>query len=199
MLQSIEMDDYFYDQFYQQDCLKWISNLTGLKKITFSGAESLSMEEAAKLLKALTPLCKKATLQKPFRIYIKAHKPDLDMDEVNRMRGLLMGLLQDAFKEMDPDGSGTITKEELTTSIANENGGKMNKNMVNAKVKAFLAEKDTDGDGKISHSEYTSFYEDVLDERQLEEGDMQVNPEISGDKLDNFDRDVVTPYLAKFV
>ena len=76
---------------------------------------------------------------------IKAKKKDLKAtlseDEVAEIK--------ETFKEMDVDGNGTITSEELQ-KVMKEQGEKLTEAVINVMV----AMADTNGDGKIDFEEF---------------------------------------------
>ena len=60
-----------------------------------------------------------------------------------------VAVVKEAFKEVDVDGSGTITPEELK-KVMKEQGEKYPEGVINVMV----AMADTDGDGKINFEEF---------------------------------------------
>ena len=60
-----------------------------------------------------------------------------------------VAVVKEAFKEVDVDGSGTITPEELK-KVMKEQGEKIPEGVINVMV----AMADTDGDGKMNFEEF---------------------------------------------
>jgi len=73
--------------------------------------------------------------------------------------------LTEAFKVFDRDGNGTINSSELrevVTAVYRNANKPINMAEINSTSDEFLAQADTNSDGKIGRDEFVNFFEDIL-------------------------------------
>ena len=84
----------------------------------------------------------------------------IDFDEFILMMSLLQDPedeMQKAFRVFDEDDSGTITADELRTTM-----GRLGVKLSDLEVEDMIEECDTDGDGEISYPEFAHMMKLVL-------------------------------------